>query len=115
MDQLIMIGAFTVATVLTVYYWMDQLRPRSAMEGFADPAAGDAIGKLQAAIAAPPSDSEANEAYMTLLRYIRDNPDNGLKFVFHMGDLFFGENARLKRDLDLQRILDNYIPPLQKK
>lgn len=112
-EQLITVGLFTVATVLTLYFWMDRWRTFSEKrEGFTDN--NDTIAKIQAAVAAPPSDAEVNEAYMTVLRYIKDTPDKGLKFVFDMGDRFF-ENSRLKPDLDLGRILDNYVPPLQKK
>jgi len=113
-EQLIGVSLFTVATVLTVYFWMDRwsFLSKSRVEGFESNT--DTIGKIQAAIAAPPSDAEANEAYMTLLRYMKDTPDKGLKFLFDIGDKFF-DGARLKPDLDLSRILDNYVPPLQKK
>ena len=111
-EQLITVGLFTVATVLTVYFWMDRWRTfGEKKEGFESM---DTLAKIQSAVSAPPSDAEMNEAYMTVLRYIRDTPDKGLKFVFDMGDRFF-ETSRLKPDLDLGRILDNYVPPLQKK
>lgn len=112
-EQLICVAMFTVATVLTVYFWMDRwLTFSQKKEGFT--LNTDAISKIQAAVAAPPSDAEMNEAYMTVLRYIKDTPDKGLKFVFDLGDRFF-ETSRLKPDLDLARVLDNYVPPLQKK
>ena len=110
-EQLVMVSLFTVATVLTVYFWMDRwssLRDRT--EGFEN----DALSRIQSAVSAPPSDAEVNEAYLTLLRYVKSTPDKGLKFIFDIGDKFF-DDERLKSDLDLSRILDNYVPPLQKK
>jgi hypothetical protein len=113
-EQLVMVSLFTVATVLTVYFWMDRwssLRNHTN-EGFESN--NDALSRIQSAVSAPPSDTEVNEAYLTLLRYVKSTPDKGLKFIFDIGDKFF-DDERLKSDLDLARILDNYVPPLQKK
>lgn len=113
-DQLVVVSLFTVAAVLTVYFWMDRWSSfnKSRVEGFESN--NDALSRIQSAVSAPPSDTEANEAYLTLLRYVKDTPDKGLKFIFDIGDKFF-DDERLKPDLDLARILDNYVPPLQKK
>jgi hypothetical protein len=108
--DLAMVGVFTVAAVLTIYFWIDRTRT----EGF-ESSTTDTIRKLQDSIAVPPTDSEANDAYVTLLRYIQANSDKGLKFVFDFGDRFFGLGTPLRPDLDLRTLLDNYMSPLQRK
>ena len=71
--QLISIGLFTMAIVITVYAWSDRLRGSSAAinEAFTDTVVSDElIAKLQQANEPVPTDKDAVAAHQTLLRYI---------------------------------------------
>ena len=115
-SQLISIGLFTMAIVITVYAWSDRLRGSSAAinEAFTDTVVSDElIAKLQQANEPVPTDKDAVAAHQTLLRYIRNDFPKGIKFVNDFGTRFYGENTPLRSDLDVRRLMDNYSSPLQ--
>ena len=60
-----------------------------------------------------PTDADAVSAHKTLLRYIKNDITNGAKFINDLGKRFFGDNVPLRKDLNIQTLLDNYISPLQ--
>lgn len=110
LSQLLSIGLFTIVTVFTVYAWSDRLKGTSAVirESFTD----IDISKLQQEPV--PTDADAVQAHQTLLRYIRNDFNKGIKFVMDFGKRFFGENMTLRSDLDTRRLMDNYSSPLQR-
>ncbi len=61
-----------------------------------------------------PTDLEAVQAHQTLLRYIRNDYSKGVKFVIDFGRRFFGDDVRIRNDLDIRTLLDNYQSPLQR-
>ena len=117
--HLMSIAVFTIATVLTLYAWMERLRGTNSKlnEAFANPVAITAtdLQRLQKATASAstPTDAEAIQAHQTLLRYIRDDFTKGIKFVMDFGTRFFGEGLPIRDDLDVRRLMDNYSSPLQ--
>jgi hypothetical protein len=116
-EQLIGIGLFTIALVLTVYTWRDRISVRKPVEGFAsstDLMDDSTFRMLTRANETTPTDQEALEAHQTLLRYMRDNFGQGVKFARDIGDRFFGDNLPFREDLDVRTLLDNYQSPLQR-
>jgi hypothetical protein len=117
-EQLIGIGLFTVALVLTVYTWIDRIqegREKRNIEGFS----GDIIGKatldmITKAVYVPPTDAEAEAAHAVLLRYIQHDFGKGIKFARDFGDRFFGTDLPFREDLDIRKLMDNYQSPLQR-
>jgi hypothetical protein len=61
-----------------------------------------------------PQGKDADAAYQTLLRFIRDDYGSGVKFVLDFRNRFFGEHVGIREDLDVRRLLDNYQSPLQR-
>jgi hypothetical protein len=116
-EQLVGIGLFTVALVLTMYTWRDRLAIGKRVEGFAvttDLMDDSTFKMVTKANETTPTDQEAIEAHQTLLRYMRDNFGQGIKFARDFGDKFFGNNLPFREDLDVRTLLDNYQSPLQR-
>lgn len=111
--ELISIGLFTIACVLSMYYWSDKMRNVQTTEGFETNVLSDkTIQSLIKANEPVPTDADANAAYQTLLRYIRNDFSKGIRFVRDFGTRFFGDNTPLRADLDVRTLMDNYSSPL---
>ena len=117
LTKLVSVAIFTIVTVLTLYAWSDRLRGTNAKinEAFENPdiLSDETINKLVKANEPVPTDKEAIAAHQTLLRYIRNDFNKGIKFVMDFGHRFYGENLPLRDDLDVRRLMDNYSSPLQ--
>jgi hypothetical protein len=118
-EQLVGIGLFTMALVLTIYTWRDTIasRTKQRLEGFessVDIMDKSTIDMISKANKRTPSDSEAVAAHQTLLRYIRDDFSKGVKFARDFGDRFFGPDLQFRKDLDVRTLMDNYQSPLQR-
>jgi len=107
LSQLLSIGLFTIALLFTLYFWIDRWNKTNATEAFAD------LSKLTNLTNQNPSDEEASQAYMTLLKYIKKDFNKGIKFVLDFGDRFFGKSVKIRDDLDVQTLFNNYSNPLQ--
>lgn len=117
-NDIVSISLFTMVTLITVYAWMDRLGKRSHVinEAFEDVQVDDKlINKIMKANEPQPTDADAVSAHQTLLRYIRNDFSKGIYFVDDFRRRFFGENIRLRTDLDVQKLMDNYSSPLQRK
>jgi hypothetical protein len=123
LKSLLSIGIFTILTVLTILSWREYLGSPRAKEGFADVGAidtrnsvmSDQIVQMLTKQNEPvPTDLEAVKAHQTLLRYIRNNYQKGVKFVLDLGDRFFENPYTFRHDLDVRTLLDNYQSPLQR-
>jgi hypothetical protein len=114
-SQLVSIGLFTAAVVLTLYSISDRMKA-SRSEGFENPPSVPTIVVNTALIQIPenPTDAEAVAAHQTLLRYTSQNLENGLRFMMAIGNQFFEPPFALRTDLDPSTLLNNYISPLQK-
>lgn len=118
-SKLISIGLFTIALVLTLYAWSDRItgRNKAIEEAFAnpdkDPLSDTNIQALIKGSEPEPTDADAIAAHQTLLRYIRNDFKKGIYFVIDLRNRFFGDNVQLRDDLDVRRLMDNYISPLQ--
>lgn len=106
-----------MAAVLTICGWYDRISDRNAAinEAFSDEfmlkkADIDAISKANAP---KPTTDQAVQAHQTLLRFISDDFQQGIKFVNDFGNRFYGNNMPLRKDLDTRRLMDNYVSPLQ--
>ena len=118
-EQLVGIGLFTVALVLTIYTWRDTIaaRTKRRTEGFessTDILDKSTIDMISKANSRTPTDHEAMVAHQTLLRYIRDDFSKGIKFARDFGDRFFGPEVPFRKDLDVRTLMDNYQNPLQR-
>ena len=116
LSQILSVALFTVAVTFTVYVWIDRLRGtnRSVSEAFEDlPKIDDAtLAKLKTAINTNPTDSDAVNAHKTLLQYMKNDFKKGIVFVSDFGQRFF-ENPTIRKDLDVQTLMNNYRSPLQ--
>jgi len=114
-DKLIMIGLFTAALVITVYGWMDRLRGTNSAisEAFDDMITTEDVARLAKANETDPTDLDAVKAHQTLLRYIRNDFSKGVKFVMDFGKRFYGNNLKLRDDLDVRTLMEKYQSPLQ--
>jgi len=114
LSQLVSIGLFTVALVLTVSVFSERWRGTNpALKEAFDVQDDPLVQTIMKANEPIPSDDEAVKAHQTLLRYIRNDFSKGIKFVSALRIQFFEPNTTLKSDLDVRRLLDNYISPLQ--
>jgi hypothetical protein len=118
---LLSIGICTILTVLTVLIWRDYLSSPRSKEGFTDgsrmsnSALSDEVLKMIAANNEPVvSKEEAVVAHQTLLRFIRDDYAQGVKFVMDFRDRFMEPDSRIRTNVDVRRLLDNYHSPLQR-
>lgn len=114
-SQLVSLSLFTIATVFTIYIWTERWNGtnKKVQEAFLDLSNDPAIQATIQANEPIPTDSDAENAYKTLLRYIRNDYGKGVRFVLDLGKRFFGTNVPVRQDLDVRRLLDNYVSPLQ--
>ena len=120
-SQLISIGLFTAAVVLTIYAWMDRARysnryfkPVEAFDNPTNPLATDIPTNLVTVNQpANPTDADAIAAHKTLLKYTNQNVANGLRFMKSIGKDFFVQPVTLRTDIDPSSLVNNYVSPLQ--
>lgn len=117
-SQLISISLFTIAVVITLYSWMDRISGKNAIvkEAFTEPHEilnSDVLQALTKTNESVPTDKEAIQAHQTLLRYIRNDFNKGIKFVMDFGNRFYGPKLPLKENLRVDTLMDNYTSPLQ--
>jgi hypothetical protein len=115
---LVGIAGFVFASVITIYYWMDRLTgaPSLFAEAFTNPGLSQSdLNRIQAAIQTAPTDDDAIAAHQTLLRYISNDFNKGIKFVIDFGERFYGPNLPLRSDLDTRKLMDTYRNPLQRQ
>jgi hypothetical protein len=114
--QLISIGLATFVAVITIYGWMDRIQGTNAKinEGFTDTdITSDAVLEhLKKANEQIPTPDEAVNAHRTLLQFIQSDFGRGIKFVDDFGLRFFGDNMKLRKDLDTRTLMDTYVNPL---
>ena len=113
--DLVSISLFTMAAVITVYAWSDRITGRSAAitEAFDTQMNPETASALNDLMATTPTDTDANNAYKVLLRYIQADWTKGVLFVMDMGKRFYGPNMPVRDDLDVRHLMDNYRSPLQ--
>ena len=120
LDKLISIGLFTMALVLTIYSWQEYLSSNRVKEGFSgsaeitDLVSDSTIAMISKKNEPVPTRQQAEEAYQTLLRYIRDDFKNGIKFVIDFRQKFYDDKKELRPDLDVRKLMDNYQSPIQR-
>ncbi len=122
LKTLLSIGICTVLTVLTILMWREYLASPRSKEGFttasnmlSNSALSDEVIKMIAANNEPTvSKEEAVLAHQTLLRFIRDDYEQGVKFVMDFRDRFMEPGSAVRTDIDVRRLLDNYHSPLQR-
>lgn len=114
---LVGIAGLVFVTVLTVYFWHDRWYgvKSPVSEAFETQLSQAELNQIAARFAAAPSDQDAVKAHQTLLQYIGNDFNKGIKFVLDFGDRFFGDDVPLRSDLDTKRLMDNYRSPLQRK
>jgi hypothetical protein len=115
-QDLVSIGLFTMAAVITIYAWSDRIAGRNAAinEAFEvkmNPETQSAMADML--VTSAPTDDEAVTAHKTLLRYIQADWKKGILFVMDFGKRFYGNNLSLRDDLDSRHLMDNYRSPLQ--
>jgi len=110
-----MIGLFTAAIVFTVYGWMDRLRGSNAAinEAFEPMLSVNDAAKLANATEGEPTDLDAVKAHQTLLRYSQNDFGKGVKFIMDIGKRFYGDNLKLRDDLEVRTLMNGYRNPLQ--
>lgn len=119
---LLSIGICTILTVLTVLMWREYLASPRSKEGFttaanmmSNSAMSDQIVKMLAANNEPKvSKEDAVLAHQTLLRFMRDDYAQGVKFVMDIRDRFMQPGSAIRTDVDVRRLMDNYQSPLQR-
>ena len=117
-QHLISIGLATMVTVATIYFWIDRFKGTNPaiQEAFVDmdSAKLQALDKiLQMDDEVIPTDNQAVDAHMTLLRYISGNLPKGIRFIEDFGKRFYGDNLKLRDNLDARNLMKNYRSPLQ--
>ena len=115
--QLISIGLATFVAVITIYGWMDRIQGTNAKinEGFTSTPdlSGDAVLEhLKKANEQIPTPDEAVKAHRTLLQFIQSDFGRGIKIVDDFGRRFFGDDMKLRKDLDTRTLMDTYVNPL---
>jgi hypothetical protein len=118
-EQLIGIGLFTMALVFTVYTWFDRLAGRKyetkLEEGFStdiiSKATLDMISKANAPV---PTEMDAENAYQTLLQFMRHDLSKGIYYANDFAQRVFVPGTKVRDDLDVQKLLHNYRSPLQR-
>ena len=60
-----------------------------------------------------PTENDAVNAYMTLMKYIKHDFKNGVKFVLDFGRTFFGKDVKISADFNLNNLSSNYKNPLE--
>ena len=114
--QLISIGLFTAAVVLTVYAWSD--RVRHSTEGFQNQSSNPlnlptSSEPVPAMVPQNPTDADAIAAHKLLLKYTSQNLAKGLRFMMAIGHMFFKDPITLRTDIDPANLMNNYVSPLQ--
>ena len=97
--------------------WREYGTRRSTREGFQDILDDKIIKKILDANEPKITPRDADAAYQTLLRFIRNDYTTGRKFVRDFGIRFFGEDDKappMRDDLDVRTLMDNYHSPLQR-
>lgn len=117
--QLLSIALFTFVLALSVFSWREHATSQRRYEGFADGKEADimspeVIKAIKMANEPTISPKEADAAYQTLLRFIRNDYNTGRKFVTDFGIRFFGEDVPIRDDLDVPALMENYHSPLQR-
>lgn len=118
--QLISIGLATFVAVITIYGWMDRIQGTNAKinEGFTSQSAGEILTSdavleyLKKTNEQIPTPDDAVKAHRTLLQFIQHDFRRGIRFVDDFGRRFFGDNMKLRSDLDTRTLMDNYVNPL---
>lgn len=119
--QLISIGLATFVAVITIYGWMDRIQGTNAKinEGFtSSQSAGDILTSdavlehLKKANEQIPTPDDAVKAHRTLLLFIQNDFGRGIKIVDDFGRRFFGDDMKLRKDLDTRKLMDSYVNPL---
>jgi hypothetical protein len=122
-SELISIGLFTAAVVLSVYALRDRLRASISTEGFANPSpfGGQRTQPTTITINTPmdqvpdkPTDADAVLAHKTLLVYTSQNLEHGVRFLTAIGEQFFEPPFAIRTDINPATLMNNYINPLQK-
>lgn len=83
-------------------------------EAFQDVLDDATIAKIQANNEPVPTPEEADKAYQTLLRFIRNDFTQGIKFIQDLNDRLYEYQPSFKKDLDIRRLMENYTSPLQR-
>ena len=112
-SELISIGLFTVAVVLSVYVLRDRLSASVHTEGFANPTT-ITINTPTMQVPDKPTDADAVLAHKTLLVYTSQNLEKGIRFLTAIGEQFFEPPFAIRTDIDPATLMNNYISPLQK-
>ena len=60
------------------------------------------------------SKEDAVIAHQTLLRFMRDDYAQGVKFIMDFQDRFMQPGSAIRTDIDVRRLTDNYQSPLQR-
>ena len=114
---LVGIAGLVFVTVISVYFWTDRWfgfkSPIS--EAFENQLSQAELNQLAAQFATAPTDDDAVKAHQTLLRYISNDFNKGIKFVIDFGERFYGDGLPLRSDLDTRKLMDNYRNPLQRR
>jgi hypothetical protein len=113
---LVGIVGFVFVSALTLFFWIDRWRgvESPVSEAFADTITQGELNRLAANLSSMPTDDDAIQAHQTLLRYISNDFNKGIKFVLDFGQRFYGDNLPLRQDLDTRTLMDNYRSPLQR-
>jgi len=116
-SQLISIGLFTAAVVLTLYAWNDRIRNARGLltEAFDNPVDPLALPKPSQSITIPdtPTDADAVAAHKILLLYTTQNLEKGLRFIKAIGRQFFEPPFSIRTDINPLTLTNNYVSPLQ--
>ena len=114
---LVGIALLVFITVITVYFWADRWFGYSSplSEAFENQLSQAELAQLAARLDTAPTDDDAVKAHQTLLRYIGNDFNKGIKFVIDFGQRFYGDNLPLRSDLDTRKLMDNYRNPLQRR
>lgn len=120
--ELLSIGLFTMAVVITVMAWNDRLAGTNAAinEAFVDSGKmkdmdKESLQQLEK-LTGGVSEEEAGAAYEKVLQFIKKDFARGALYVEDMTRRFYGDAApkKFREDLDVARLLDNYRDPLQR-
>lgn len=111
---LVGIAGFVFVAALTVFFWRDRWFGYSSpiSEAFENQLSQTELNRIAAQVAGAPTDDDAIKAHQTLLQYIGNDFNKGIKFVIDFGDRFYGDNLPLRSDLDTRKLMDNYRNPL---
>ena len=114
---LVGIAGLVFVTVLTIYFWVERWHGVQSpiSEAFTSTLSQAELNQLAARFAAAPTDDDAVRAHQTLLQYISNDFNKGIKFVFDFGEKFYGDNLPLRSDLDTRKLMDNYRNPLLRR